>query len=80
MKMLEKLNAMRSHGGAVLTHGVDDETLLRFAQTDERLGIAVALGNATTSEAVIKALQSRRQHDSEVVREHVEWALANHIS
>ena len=40
--------------------------------------IAVALGNATTSEAVIKALQSRRQHDSEVVREHVEWALARH--
>ena len=41
MKMLEKLNAMRSHGGAVQTHGVDDETLLKFAQTDERLGVAV---------------------------------------
>jgi len=32
---------MRSHGGAVLTHGVDDETLLQFAQNDERLGVAV---------------------------------------
>jgi len=40
--------------------------------------IAVALGNAATSTAVIKALQSRRQHDSEVVREHVKWALAAH--
>ena len=40
--------------------------------------IAVALGNATTSEAIIEALQSRRQHDSEVVREHVQWALARH--
>ena len=41
MKMLEKLNAMRTHGGAVQTHGLDDETVLRFAQTDERLAEAV---------------------------------------
>ena len=41
MKMLEKLNAMRAHGGAVQTHGLDDETVLRFAQKDERLGQAV---------------------------------------
>ena len=41
MKMLEKLNAMRSHGGPVQTHGLDDATLLRFAQKDERLGAAV---------------------------------------
>ena len=42
--------------------------------------IAVALGNATTSGAIIKALQSRLQHDSEVVREHAEWALARHVN
>ncbi len=41
MKMLEKLNAMRSHGGAVQTHGLDDETLLKFAQKDERLAAVV---------------------------------------
>jgi len=41
MKMLEKLNAMRAHGGAVQTHGLADEVLLRFAQTDDRLGAAV---------------------------------------
>jgi len=41
MKMLEKLNAMRSHGGAAQTDGLDDATLLRFAQKDERLGAAV---------------------------------------
>ena len=41
MKMLEKLTAMRTHGGAVQTHGLDDETVLRFAQLDERLGAAV---------------------------------------
>jgi len=41
MKMLEKLNAMRSHGGAVQTRGLDDKTLLQFAQKDTRLGEAV---------------------------------------
>ncbi|QIL20407.1 tRNA epoxyqueuosine(34) reductase QueG [Thermomonas sp. HDW16] len=37
--------------------------------------IAVALGNAPGTDAVIAALQSRREHPSPVVREHVEWAL-----
>jgi len=40
--------------------------------------IAVALGNAPTNNAVLDALQSRRQHDSALVREHVEWALQQH--
>jgi epoxyqueuosine reductase len=40
--------------------------------------IAVALGNAPTSAAVIDALQSRRLDTSELVREHVHWALARH--
>ena len=38
----------------------------------------VALGNAPKTDAVIDALQSRREHPSSVVREHVEWALAQH--
>jgi len=37
--------------------------------------IAVAMGNAPKSDAIISALQSRRDHPSELVREHVEWAL-----
>ncbi|MDK9724724.1 MAG: tRNA epoxyqueuosine(34) reductase QueG [Sterolibacteriaceae bacterium MAG5] len=40
--------------------------------------IAVALGNAPTSQTVIDALASRRDHASELVREHVAWALARH--
>jgi epoxyqueuosine reductase len=40
--------------------------------------IAIALGNAPTSEEVIAALTARRDHSSELVREHVEWALAQH--
>ncbi|WP_091793783.1 tRNA epoxyqueuosine(34) reductase QueG [Lysobacter enzymogenes] len=40
--------------------------------------IAVALGNAPTTPEVIAALRSRQSHPSELVREHVEWALAKH--
>ena len=40
--------------------------------------IAVALGNAPTSDAVVAALQSRADHPSALVREHVGWALARH--
>jgi epoxyqueuosine reductase len=40
--------------------------------------IAVALGNAPSAPEIIAALQSRRDHPSALVREHVEWALARH--
>jgi len=40
--------------------------------------IAVALGNTTTSPEVIAALEVHAGHASEMVREHVVWALARH--
>ena len=40
--------------------------------------IAVALGNAPTSADTIRALKTRRDHPSQLVREHVNWALARH--
>jgi epoxyqueuosine reductase len=40
--------------------------------------IAVALGNAPTSEEVVRALEARRTDSSALVREHVEWALERH--
>lgn len=40
--------------------------------------IAIALGNAETSKPVIVALNSRLEHPSELVREHVLWALQQH--
>jgi epoxyqueuosine reductase len=40
--------------------------------------IAVALGNAPSSQAVVGALESRRDDPSDLVREHVTWALAKH--
>ncbi len=41
--------------------------------------IAVALGNAPTTPGVLAALASRRDHPSELVREHVAWALSRHL-
>jgi epoxyqueuosine reductase len=42
--------------------------------------IAVALGNAPGSAEVLGALQSRADHPSALVREHVCWALARHAA
>ena len=40
--------------------------------------IAVALGNAPTTDAVVAALERRRDDASALLREHVAWALARH--
>ena len=40
--------------------------------------LAVGLGNAPTTPEVVKALQSRRDYPSSLVREHIEWALRQH--
>jgi epoxyqueuosine reductase len=40
--------------------------------------LAVGLGNAPTSDAVVAALARRADDPSALVREHVEWALARH--
>lgn len=40
--------------------------------------IAIALGNARSNEKVVNALLQRRSHPSELVREHVQWALKQH--
>jgi len=40
--------------------------------------LAIALGNAPRSTAVTDALRSRREFPSELVQEHVEWALEQH--
>jgi len=40
--------------------------------------LAVALGNAPTTAAVVEALRQRTSHPSALVREHVHWALDRH--
>ncbi len=42
--------------------------------------LAVALGNAPPSDATVAALRTRADHPSEIVREHVRWALAEHAA
>lgn len=40
--------------------------------------IAVALGNAPTSETVVQTLRNKLTHPSELIKEHVIWALEQH--
>jgi epoxyqueuosine reductase len=40
--------------------------------------IAVGMGNAPSSAALLQALQQRRDDPAELVREHVRWALGRH--
>lgn len=40
--------------------------------------IAVALGNAPTSQEIVSALKSHKDHPEPLVREHVLWALTQH--
>ncbi len=40
--------------------------------------IAVALGNCKTESIVVSSLQNRLNSPSDIVREHVQWALAQH--
>jgi epoxyqueuosine reductase len=60
----------RTRGSAI--HRIGHECWLR--------NIAVALGNAPTTQAVLEALKDRTRHPSSLVREHVEWALQQHAS
>ena len=41
--------------------------------------VAVAMGNAKTTPELVAALESRQHDPSPLVREHVEWALAQHL-
>ena len=40
--------------------------------------IAVALGNAPSSDEIVQALKTRLNHRSEIVREHVRWGIEQH--
>ena len=42
--------------------------------------IAVALGNAKTTPQIIASLQERRKNSSELVSEHIDWALQQHAN
>ncbi|MBK6658267.1 MAG: tRNA epoxyqueuosine(34) reductase QueG [Proteobacteria bacterium] len=52
--------------------------LRRISHEQWLRNIAVGLGNAPGSTAVLAALEARAAHPSALVREHVAWALARH--
>ncbi len=52
--------------------------IYRIGHTQWLRNVALALGNAQHSDEVVNALKSRAQHESEIVREQVAWALAQH--
>ena len=69
-----------------LFHWTEDQFQTRLAGSPiRRIGherwlrnIAIALGNAPTDAATLAALHTHRDHPSDLVREHVAWALAQH--
>ena len=52
--------------------------ILRIGYERWLRNLAVALGNAPTTQRVLSALESRVEDASPLVREHVAWALARH--
>ena len=54
----------------------EGSALRRISHEQWLRNIAVALGNAPSDPELVAALASRRDHPSELVREHVAWALA----
>lgn len=53
--------------------------IYRIGYTQWLRNIAIGLGNADTTTEIINALQSRANDESALLREHVSWALAQHI-
>jgi epoxyqueuosine reductase len=63
---------------AQFEHRMRGSAIYRIGYERWSRNIAVALGNAPTSAAVVSALEARRADASLMVREHVEWALRRH--
>jgi epoxyqueuosine reductase len=56
----------------------EGSAIRRTGYTGWLRNIAVALGNAPHSEEIVRALQQACNHPSELVREHISWALDQH--
>jgi epoxyqueuosine reductase len=63
---------------ATFQHKLAGSPIYRIGHEQWLRNIAVALGNAHTSAAIVSALQEKLHHPSELVREHVQWALQQH--
>jgi epoxyqueuosine reductase len=73
-----KLVELFAWSGAEFLSRTEGSAIRRIGYECWLRNIAVALGNAPTTDEVLQALQSRRDHPSAMVREHVQWALEQH--
>jgi epoxyqueuosine reductase len=69
------LLALFSWDEAAFLQKTEGSALRRLGYERWLRNIAIALGNAPPSELVMMALQDRLRHPSELVREHVLWAI-----
>jgi epoxyqueuosine reductase len=63
---------------ATFKRNMAGSAILRIGYSQWLRNLAVGLGNAPTTPEIIAALQSRVDDTSELVREHVRWALSGH--
>jgi epoxyqueuosine reductase len=65
---------------AEFTQKMAGSAIYRIGYTQWLRNIAVGLGNAPSSPKVISALKTRENHENTMLREHVEWALQQHLA
>lgn len=65
---------------ATFLKNTEGSPIRRTGYENWRRNIAIALGNAPTTPEIIKALNQGLATDSELVKEHIHWALAQHES
>jgi epoxyqueuosine reductase len=75
-----QLAALFAWGEAEFDARLQGSAIRRIGHERWLRNIAVALGNAPGTPAVLAALRSRADHPSALVREHVAWALARHAA
>ncbi len=63
---------------AEFTQKMAGSAIYRIGYTQWLRNIAVGLGNAPSSPEVINALKTRETDSSELLREHIDWALRQH--
>ena len=71
-----QLVALLAWTEAEFLHHTEGSAIRRIGHERWLRNVAVGLGNARSSPEVLAALRSRLLHPSEVVREHVQWALS----
>jgi epoxyqueuosine reductase len=73
-----RLAELFSWSAAQFEARMQGSAIYRLGYTRWLRNIAVALGNASSTQEVLTALNARRDDPSLLVREHVRWALAQH--